>query len=201
MKHGIREFRPRQPLDRQLSSDTLNRILRELESLRITQVVNGSVRKLPSGTEIVVAPQRGGGSESSHPFQIIATPNAQSPAQVDVTMTPGTINGILAGNWSATRTMTKNATHYIVLTVTTDGQAVLSTSWAEQATSPNADEPKKWTLSTSLKVLIGIVANGVVKQLIKKNLTANGKKRLTTEKNNATLGQIPYDNWYVWDVT
>lgn len=116
-------------------------------------------------------------------------------------MTPGTINGILAGNWSATRTMTKNATHYIVLTVTTDGQAVLSTSWAEQATSPNADEPKKWTLSTSLKVLIGIVANGVVKQLIKKNLTANGKKRLTTEKNNATLGQIPYDNWYVWDVT
>jgi hypothetical protein len=54
VQHGIQEFRPRQPLDRQLSSHTLNQILRELESLRITRVIGGTFKKLPGGTEIAV---------------------------------------------------------------------------------------------------------------------------------------------------
>jgi hypothetical protein len=72
MRNGIREFQPRQPLDRQLGATTLNQILRELESLRITRVVNGTFRKLPGGTEITVAPQRGGGTSTptTHPFQL-----------------------------------------------------------------------------------------------------------------------------------
>lgn len=56
MQHGITEFRPRQPLERQLSADILNRILRELESVRISQVVGGTFRKLPGGTQISVNP-------------------------------------------------------------------------------------------------------------------------------------------------
>lgn len=97
--------------------------------------------------------------------------------------------------------MTKEAVNYIVLSVTTDGQAVTSTAWAEEASSPTPDTPQKWALSTTLKVLLGIVANGSVKQIISDNLLATGVKRVTTEKNQVTLGQIPYDNWYAWQVT
>ena len=106
MQHGIREFRPRQPLDRQLSSDTLNRILRELESLRITRVVNGTFKKLPSGTEIVVAPQSGGSSTPAtiQPWDLQARvdpdadPENPTPPYL-VRVRPGTLNGILPSNW------------------------------------------------------------------------------------------------------
>ena len=102
MQHGIREFRPRQPLDRQLGSETLNRILRELESLRITRVVNGTFKKLPGGTEIVVAPQSGGGGTPAtiQPWDLIAQvdpdadPEDENPPYL-VRVRPGTLNGIL----------------------------------------------------------------------------------------------------------
>lgn len=97
MQHGIREFRPRQPLDRQLSSDTLNRILRELESLRITRVVNGTFKKLPGGTEIIVAPQRGGGTAPAtaiRPFQL-AVVNVSETEEPDwkIRVYPSTLAG------------------------------------------------------------------------------------------------------------
>lgn len=92
MQHGIREFRPRQPLERQLNSETLNRILRELESLRITRVVGGTFRKLPGGTEIVVPAQAGGQVTQPHPFQLIQT-TGENPSSKYVRVVYGTVNG------------------------------------------------------------------------------------------------------------
>jgi hypothetical protein len=96
MRNGIREFQPRQPLDRQLGATTLNQILRELESLRITRVVNGTFRKLPGGTEITVAPQRGGTSTqaTTRPFEmfVVNVGTEQSP-DWKVRVLPSTLAG------------------------------------------------------------------------------------------------------------
>jgi hypothetical protein len=96
MRNGIREFQPRQPLDRQLGATTLNQILRELESLRITRVVNGTFRKLPGGTEITVAPQRGGGTSTSitRPFElsIVNVSETETP-EWKVRVLPSTLAG------------------------------------------------------------------------------------------------------------
>lgn len=70
MRHGIKEFRARQPLDRQLGSDTLNKILKELESLRITRVIGGSFKKLPSGTELVVSQRARIAQRIFQPFEL-----------------------------------------------------------------------------------------------------------------------------------
>jgi hypothetical protein len=96
MRNGIREFQPRQPLDRQLGATTLNQILRELESLRITRVVNGTFRKLPGGTEITVAPQRGGGTSTTtaRPFQlsVVDVSETETP-EWKVRVLPSTLAG------------------------------------------------------------------------------------------------------------
>lgn len=70
MRHGIKEFRARQPLDRQLGSDTLNKILKELESLRITRVIGGSFKKLPGGTELAVSQRTSISQKIFQPFEL-----------------------------------------------------------------------------------------------------------------------------------
>jgi hypothetical protein len=96
MRSGIREFQPRQPLDRQLGATTLNQILRELESLRITRVVNGTFRKLPGGTEITVAPQRGGGTSTptTRPFEMSVVNDSETETpEWKVRVLPSTLAG------------------------------------------------------------------------------------------------------------
>jgi hypothetical protein len=203
MRNGIPEFRPRKALDRQLSSTTLNDIRRELESLRITRVVNGTFRKLPGGTEIVVAPQRGGGGAplDRHPFQIASRQNPDNENQYLVTVRPGTINGIIAANWEDSFSVPKEDVRYIVLKCTTNGLVVTSSTLAAENASPASPAAEKWALSAGFDVLIGAVRGASVKQVVFNNLAATGVKRLTTEKSNIEFQQLPYDNWYAWVVT
>jgi hypothetical protein len=204
MQHGIREFRPRQPLDRQLSSDTLNRILRELESLRITRVVNGTFKKLPGGTEIVVAPQGGGTGPPAtlHPFQIFSRQDPDSDPENPtylVTVRPGTLNGVLASNWTIEEECGEDELGYVVLTATATSNGIVSTSLSFDASPPTAEQsPVKWGLPTSFKVLIGLVRGPQVWQVVYDNLSYAGIKRITTDRESPEVGQLPYDNWYIW---
>jgi hypothetical protein len=209
VQHGIREFRPRQPLDRQLSSDTLNRILRELESLRITRVVNGTFKKLPGGTEIVVAPQRGGGGSSaeSHPFQITSfvDPDSEpeSPSYL-VTVRPGTLNTLLPTNTFddgglSKLSLTKDTMKNVVLTAESDGRQFVSCSLSLDSTAPDPQEPALFELPSTVKFLLGVVYNSSVHQLVRDNIAVTGKVQLTTDKAApAQPGQLPYDIFYVW---
>ena len=202
MQHGIREFRPRQPLDRQLDANTLNRILRELESLRISRVVNGTFKKLPGGTEIVVAPQRGGGTSTpaeAHPFQITSRQDPDNENQYLVTIEPGTINGVLPANWSNEFTISQNQLNYVALQVTANQKRIASCTVAlESSWTYQEQEPSMWGVPSSFKVLLGMVRNSQVWQIAYDNLSFAVAKRLVTEKTSLQPGELPYDNWYVW---
>ena len=204
MQHGIREFRPRQPLDRQLSSDTLNRILRELESLRITRVVNGTFKKLPGGTEIVVAPQRGGGTSTPpQPWDLIARvhpdadPEDEDPPYV-VTVRPGTLNGILPSNWDIEETLPSTGLHYAKAVITTDGEAVTGVTIAIDTTEPTAQEPQEFGIETEIEYLFGLFAEGQVYRVIGPgHITLLPQVWLVKDKNAAAApGQFPYDIFY-----
>jgi hypothetical protein len=201
MRNGIEEFRPRQPLDRQLSATTLNAILRELESLRITRVVNGTFRKLPGGTEIVVAPQSGGsgGPATTHPFQIVSRPDPDNQNSYLVTVRPGTINNVLATNWDIEESVAANTLKYVVLTVYAANNAIVSSLLSLDSAPPVGEQaPVKWGLPTEFKVLIGFVRGGQIWQIIYDNLSYAAAKRITTDREDPQIGQLPYDNWYVW---
>jgi hypothetical protein len=204
MRNGIPEFRPRKALDRQLTSTTLNDIRRELESLRITRVVNGTFRKLPGGTEIVVAPQRGGGAPPDrHPFQIASRQNPDNENQYLVTVRPGTINNVLASNWNTEETCGAEELKYVVLTASATANAIVSTSLSLEGSPPNTEQsPVKWGLPTEFKVLIGLVRGPQVWQVVFDNLSYAGVKRITTTKEPPLeIGELAYENWYVWQKT
>jgi len=205
MRNGIREFQPRQPLDRQLGATTLNQILRELESLRITRVVNGTFRKLPGGTEITVAPQRGGTSAPTtrQPWDLIAQidpdadPEDENPPHL-VSVQPGTLNGFLPSNWDIEETLSSSGTlYYAKAVITTDGTTVTGVSIEIDGTPPTLQTPQPFGIQTSIKYLFGLFYEGDVYRPI-----ANGHIVLTPAvwlrkaKSAAAAGELPWVEYY-----
>jgi hypothetical protein len=196
-------FQPQRPLLRELSADRLNTILTEIRRNKPKGERGITVRQSGDGTYIGLAASlpRGGGTPNTHPFQISSRQNPDNENQYLVTLQPGTINGIIAGNWEDEFTVPSDAVRYIVLKCTTNGLVVTSSTLAAENASPASPAAEKWALSAAFDVLIGVVRGASVKQVVFNNLAATGVKRLTTEKENIEFQQLPYDNWYAWVVT
>jgi hypothetical protein len=210
MRNGIREFQPRQPLDRQLGATTLNQILRELESLRITRVVNGTFRKLPGGTEITVAPQRGGGTPiTRQPWDLIArvdpdaNPEDANPPYL-VSVQPGTLNGFLPTNWNTEGggkdvvCQSDGTLYYAKAIVATDGQAMTSVTIEIDENAPSAQEPQEFGIDNPIEIVFGLFAEGAVYRLIGAgNIAASPKLWLTTERQTPPApGELPFSQYF-----
>jgi hypothetical protein len=205
MQHGIREFRPRQPLDRQLSSDTLNRILRELESLRITRVVNGTFKKLPGGTEIVVAPRSGGGTPATiQPWDLQARvdpdadPEDATPPYL-VRVRPGTANGILPSNWDEEFEYPGTGLWYAKAVIATDGEAITGVTIEIDAAPPTVQEPVEFGIATSVEYLFGLFSEGQVYRVIGAGQIVLPTRTwlVTSADPVAAPGESPYDIYYL----
>ena len=205
MQHGIREFRPRQPLDRQLSSETLNRILRELESLRITRVVNGTFKKLPGGTEIVVAPRSGGGTPATiQPWDLQARvdpeadPEDATPPYL-VRVRPGTANGILPSNWDEEFEYPGTGLWYAKAVIATDGEAITGVTIEIDATPPAVQEPVEFGIATSVEYLFGLFSEGQVYRVIGAGQIVLPTRTwlVTSADPVAAPGESPYDIYYL----
>jgi hypothetical protein len=198
-------FQPQRPLLRELSADRLNTILTEIRRNKPKGERGITVRQSGDGTYIGLAAAlpagKGGAPATTHPFQIFSRQDPDNENQYLVTLQPGTINGIIAGNWESSFTVPSDAVRYIVLKCTTNGLVVTSSTLAAENASPASPAAEKWALSGAFDVLIGAVRGASVKQVVFNNLAATGVKRLTTEKSNIELQQLPYDNWYAWVVT
>lgn len=199
MRHGIKEFRARQPLDRQLSGDTLNKILRELESLRITNVVNGTFRKLPSGTEIVVAPQRGGATAAaSQPWDLIAIQDPENKSKYSVRVRPGTLNGILPSNWDQRFECLATGLYFAKALIATDGEQITSVGIVVDQNKPKTQTPQKFGIESSIEYLFGVFSAGQVYRVVGDgHITLTPKVWLTMPKEQAAKpGELPYIQFY-----
>jgi len=196
MRNGIPEFRPRQPLDRQLSSTTLNDIRRELESLRITRVVNGTFRKLPGGTEIVVAPQSGGSTPTTRqPWDLIARADTN---RYFIRVEPGTLAGFLATNWDEDFEAQVGALYYAKAVVQTDGTAIISVAIAIDTNEPQAPTPQPWGIDNQAEFLFGIFQDGKSQRTLGSgNIGALPRLWITTPTDSpAQPGELPFVNYY-----
>jgi hypothetical protein len=202
MRNGISEFRPRQPLDRQLSSAKLNDILRELESLRITRVVNGTFRKLPGGTEIVVAPQSGGTTPiTRQPWDLIASPDPDSESEnppYKIRVQPGTLNGILPSNWDEEFNAANTGLHYAKAIIATDGEAITGVTIQINTTEPTEQAPVEYGIASNVQYLFGLFAEGAVYRVIGSGqITLTPAQWLVVSANPpASPGESPYDIFY-----
>jgi hypothetical protein len=206
MRSGIREFQPRQPLDRQLSSTTLNQILRELESLRITRVVNGTFRKLPGGTEIVVAPQSSGGggpATTPQPWDLIARPDPDADPEDEnppylIRVRPGTLSGFLATNWDIEQVVQSTGVYYAKAIVATDAEAITGLTIEIDSSPPAVQAPVAFGISNPVEYLFGIFSEGQVFRAIGPgNILLAPEPWITATADPAAApGESPYKIYY-----
>jgi hypothetical protein len=197
-------FQPQRPLLRELSADRLNTILTEIRRNKPKGERGITVRQSGDGTYIGLAAALPAGkspSPTTHPFQISSRQNPENVNQYFVTVRPGTLNNVLSSNWTEEFTAGKEELRYVVLTATATSNAVVSTALSLDASPPTAEQsPVKWGLPTEFKVLIGLVRGPQIWQVVYNNLSYAGIKRITTDRANPQIGQLPYDNYYVWQL-
>jgi hypothetical protein len=201
-------FLPNRPLLRELSADRLNTILQEIKRNKPKGERGITVRQDGTCTYIGLAASlpRGGTSTPAtfHPFQIFSRQDPESDPENPtylVTVRPGTLNGVLASNWSDEEECGEEELGYVVLTATATSNGIVSTELSFDSSPPTAEQsPVKWGLPTSFKVLIGLVRGPQVWQVVYDNLSYAGVKRITTDRATPAIGQLPYDNWYIWQL-
>jgi hypothetical protein len=198
MGNGIQKFSPRLPLDRQLNAGNLNRIVRELDSLAIRNVVGGSFRKTPGGTEIVIGRSSGGGGQTSQPWDVIATKDASPATTYSVTVRPGTLNGILPSNWSDTFACAATGIYYAKAVITTDGTAVTAVTIECNTTAPTVQTPQVFGVETTIRYLFGLFSAGSVYRVIGAgHISLNPSVWMTKAKDSpAAPGELPWVQYY-----
>jgi hypothetical protein len=195
-------FQPSRPLLRELSADRLNSILAEIKRNKPLPGRGVTVRQTGQGTAIDLAASipRGTSTQAEpHPFQISSRQDPENENQYLVTVRPGTLNNVLASNWNAEETAGKEDLRYVVLTANASTNSIVSTALSLDSSPPTSEQsPVKWGLPTEFKVLIGLVRGPQVWQVVFDNLSYAGAKRITTDRSSPAVGELPYDNWYIW---
>jgi hypothetical protein len=134
-----------------------------------------------------------------HPFKITSRQNPVNENQYFVTVDAGTVNNVLASNWTSTSSVDSKSTLYVGLRVSSSTNRVVSSQLIFSST-PIVGEatPVKWGVPSLFSVLLGVISLGRVFQVVFNNLSYNAQKRITTDRPSPQAGLLPYDNWYTW---
>ena len=156
------------------------------------------------GEKPQLSPQvSGGGGSTRHPFKITSIAQTDDDGNLTgsyiVKINIGTINNVLPSNWDIEQTIDGSTLYYVILSVNAAAQRITSATFSISGSPPSGDPvPVKWSLPSTFQVLIGMVKESQVFQSVFNNLSFTGSKRLTTDRANPQIGQLPYDNWYTW---
>lgn len=199
-KHAIKDFEKGRPFIEQIKADKLNAILRELESVRITQVIGGTFKKLPGGTQIVISGNQKTAATASttQPWDLIAATDPDNENQYKATVRPGTLNGILASNWDAEFTCNNSSLYYAKAVIATDGFAVTGVSIEIDTTAPTIQTPQNFAVETSVDYLFGLFFEGQTYRVIGDgDIVLSPEQWLTKDKASpAAAGALPYQIFY-----
>ncbi len=190
-------FQGNRPLLKEVTADRLNSILTEIRRNKPKGERGITVRHSGDGTYIGLASSggKGGGSASlEYPFKLVST------GETSFSVTPGTINGIIAGNWSAEFNATTTL-NYIIVRASCASNKIVSTELQVTTTVPGEPTPLAWSVPTQFDALIGMVEVNTetnqmqLFQIAYTNLTYSVVKRVTVSSGTPSL---PYTNYYTW---
>lgn len=145
------------------------------------------------------------------PWDLMATPvipeGGGDPTGYDVTVWPGTINGLLPENIAdadglAAFSVAASGVVHFVARATTDGKAVTSVEIVAGASPAAPQEPALFALPTTCEVEIGLFVAGACYNVAGgKNLSASGQEVLREDADGAPeYGRLNYRAWFAWIV-
>jgi hypothetical protein len=187
------------PLTRELGAERLNTILEEIKRNKPRGERGITVRQDGTATYIGLATTFPRHPIPYHPFHISSRQEGQNNNVYTVEVRPGTVNGVLASNWTDTFSTDETTLNYVSVETSCAQNVVVSSQLQFSGSPPESEqEPIKWALPNSFSVLIGLVKGPEVWQIVYDNVSFNAVKRITTDRESPAVGELPYDNWYAW---
>lgn len=186
----------------EITADKLNRILAEIKRNRPVVAAPLSARVTGDGTHISIKSPPGGSSTTTRqPWDLIARVDPEADPEDEnpphkLRVAPGLFNNLLAPEWNDEWDAPYNSVSYAKIEVNTDGQTINSIKIVINTTAPVVHKPLQDGLETKIDILFGLFFKGSVFNTLTGHIVWNPKLWFVTSKQNAPVGQPPYDFWW-----
>ncbi|MEY4370985.1 MAG: hypothetical protein RIQ48_701 [Pseudomonadota bacterium] len=140
--------------------------------------------------------QRGGGSSSIYPWDLIISSDEKN--QLSVSVIPGLLLNYLPTNWDIVKKIDNTSFYYAKACLSTNGIAFTNVTIKIDTTPPKIQEPQINAIESTVEVLFGLIKAGSVYRTIPNgNIYIWPAVWLSAQKNYAvTVGESLYDNYY-----
>lgn len=134
--------------------------------------------------------------------QQTAAPFTVSISGTSLTVSSGTVNGLVPTNINSTFIITGTGTEYFYLTVSTANAKVTSSSFAAGAIAPSAIDVIQGQPPSSFDICIYVIVNGVPFRTIGNgSLVCTPYEAWRFAKAMTSPDSMPYDSYYSWRVS
>lgn len=134
--------------------------------------------------------------------QQTAAPFTASVSGTSLTVTSGTVNGLVPTNINSTFIITGTGTEYLYLTVSTANAKVTSSSFAVGAIAPSAIDVIQGQPPSSFDICIYVIVNGILFRTIGNgSLVCTPYEAWRFAKAMTSPDSMPYDSYYSWRVS
>lgn len=192
------EFQGNRKLKDEVTSSRLNAMLTEIRRVRPLAGRGINIQQEGNGIRISALDAFAQSISATRPqaWDLITTESTESSATLKVN--PGTINGILPSNFNDTFTVSKSATSYAKIIISTNGRSFNSATIEINTTPPAVQEPQKFAISSSIQWLFGIYYEGAAFNLTGGvNIAATSRLWLVTSAESpAAPGESPFDLYF-----
>lgn len=163
----------------------------------------GSLGRRGSGGTSILTP-RNPKSTSALPAPFDLRVSVDIPdSEINVTIVPGTVNGLLPSNIFATITEPYNAmspiTYYATVACVTDGENITGVRWGLSTSMPTGQTAVAWAAPSAFSYLFGIIVGAsIFRTIARTSLVFQPSLVVSVPKSVITPNIIPYDNYYNW---
>lgn len=139
----------------------------------------------------------GGSAETKGAFDLNIA--AAGGGTLDVTVIPGTVNGLLPSNYLSTFNISATGLYYLTLSIAATGSTITSASLVMSSSAPAVQVPTRDTPASSFSRLIAIITDGVAeRQIPVGSLITFPEERFRTNRTAPAPDESPFYFWYAW---
>lgn len=154
-----------------------------------------SRRDSASVDPVVLETQSSAGTTSSAPF-------TATVAGLNLTLTTGTLNGLIPTNVGSTFVVSSSGTQYLLLTVTTTNAKVVSSSFSISSSPASVIDVVQGQPPATFDICIYVIVNAVPFRVIGNgSLVCTPYEAWRFAKAMTSPDAMPYDSYYSWRVS
>lgn len=182
------------PMDRAITADKLNAMVRAIRSLRPMSGPGTLIKTSPRGT--VISSDATSYTDSSYPFDVVPVNSST------ISLRPGSMNSLVPTNMTSNFTINPAAIQYVSLDCVASDGVFASSSISIKNSAPAFIGIRLGYPPNAFSVALHLLVYGASYRLIaNSSLQAIAKEAFRVQKIMTTPDMLPYDSYYTWELS